>query len=77
MKDTKKHKKRAHNNYDDQASYQKNPFSSAKEAAKSGPRGTTDAVFSQISWWAKKTRERGKGKESEVFLQLSTILRDK
>ena len=52
VKDTKKRKKRAHNNDDDQASYQASYhiFSSGKEAARksSGPRGTIDAVFSQI-----------------------------
>ena len=51
VKDTKKCKKRAHNNHDDQASYQEKILALQNEAARksSGTRGTTDAIFSKIS----------------------------
>ena len=51
VKDTRKCKKRAHNNDDDQASYQEKFLALQNEAARksSGTRGTTDAIFSKIS----------------------------
>ena len=52
MKDTKKRKKRVHNNDDDQASYRENFLALPKKQLEnqvSGPRETTDAVFSKIS----------------------------
>ena len=47
VKDTKKCKKRAHNNHDDQEKI----LALQNEAARksSGTRGTTDAIFSKIS----------------------------
>ena len=51
VKDTKQCKKRAHNNHDDQASYQEKILALQNEVARksSDPRGTTDAIFSKIS----------------------------
>ena len=51
VKDTRKCKKRAHNNDDDQASYQEKILALQNEAARksSGTRGTKDAIFSKIS----------------------------
>ena len=57
----------------------RNIFRPVKETARksSDPRGTTNVVSSKISWWTTKTREQGKQKGSEFFLQLGTILKDK
>ena len=79
MKDTKKRKKRAHNNDDDQASYQEKFLALQKKQLEN----QVAQEERQMQFFQNFLDEQGKleseerEKDRKLFLQLSTILKDK
>ena len=79
VKDTKKCKKRADNKDDDQALYQEKILALQKKQLEDQVAHGEQQMqfFQKFLDEPKKTREWGKRKGSQVFLQLSTILKNK